>query len=513
MDRLSRRDFLKLWGSLTPLLFAPHAGPPFALTPAARGQPPNILVLVFDAMSARHLSLYGYKRPTTPNLEALASRAIVYHSHFSAGNYTPTGTASMLTGMYPWKHRAINVYSLVKRELAGANLFARLGESYGRFAFSQNLQSDVLLRQFRGDLDTHIPATSFGEAQFQTLLSQSLPADQSMGFHALDHFLLRSDGPPGALFTRYLDALARGAQLQSEEGLEGYPYGRPDNMFYQYHNPTVYAGLRELILTMAEVPAPFFGYLHLYAPHSPYAPRKDFVDTLGDLHTAFKPVHRLSTNHLKKAELDALRKRYDEFVAEVDAEVGLLMRALEAAGLLEHTYVFLTSDHGELFERGEYDHFTPLMYDGVLHIPLVVLEPGREKRMDVHTPTSNVDLSPTILGLAGKQPPESLDGRRLPGLGGDADPERAVFAVEAKENSAFSPLTRASIALIKGPYKLIYYLGYPRYRDVFELYHLEEDPEERKDLFGRDPGTARRMQEELLENLQVSNEPYLRSGY
>src|SRR5262245_3743808 len=74
---------------------------------------PNILIFVFDAMSARHLSLCGYPRRTTPNLEKFAERASVYHTHFSASNFTTSGTASMLTGLYPWTHRAINYRGMI----------------------------------------------------------------------------------------------------------------------------------------------------------------------------------------------------------------------------------------------------------------------------------------------------------------------------------------------------------------------------------------------------------------
>ncbi len=62
---------------------------------------PNIIVLVFDAMSADNLSLYGYRRETSPNFERLAQRSNVYHSHYSAGSFTTSGTASLLTGLYP----------------------------------------------------------------------------------------------------------------------------------------------------------------------------------------------------------------------------------------------------------------------------------------------------------------------------------------------------------------------------------------------------------------------------
>jgi len=63
---------------------------------------PNVLVIVFDTLSAAHTSVDGYPRRTTPHLERFAERATVYHRHHSAGNFANPGTASLLTGAYPW---------------------------------------------------------------------------------------------------------------------------------------------------------------------------------------------------------------------------------------------------------------------------------------------------------------------------------------------------------------------------------------------------------------------------
>src|SRR3972149_189137 len=94
MQIFSRRDFLKLLaGSSAGLGMLGIKGlVEHALAQA--GDRPNIIVLVLDAMSAQNLSIYGYPRPTMPNLERFAQRATVYHSHLSAGNFTTPGTAS-----------------------------------------------------------------------------------------------------------------------------------------------------------------------------------------------------------------------------------------------------------------------------------------------------------------------------------------------------------------------------------------------------------------------------------
>ena len=91
---LSRREFLKL-ASLTPIgLFSrPLSG----LVKQASPANPNVILLVFDAWSQHHVSLYGYRRHTMPNLEKFAETATVYHNHYSTGVFTVPGTSSLLT--------------------------------------------------------------------------------------------------------------------------------------------------------------------------------------------------------------------------------------------------------------------------------------------------------------------------------------------------------------------------------------------------------------------------------
>ena len=69
----------------------------------------NVIVLVFDAWSAHDVPLYGYQRDTVPNVVRFAENATVYHNHYTAGTFTVPGTASLLTGLLPWSHRAFQL--------------------------------------------------------------------------------------------------------------------------------------------------------------------------------------------------------------------------------------------------------------------------------------------------------------------------------------------------------------------------------------------------------------------
>ncbi len=88
MTQFSRRDFLKIAGAAFAGLLTSGRTLP---TRAADGKQPNIIIILWDAFSAKHLSLYGYPRLTTPNLDAFAQSSTVFHNHYSGGNFTTTG--------------------------------------------------------------------------------------------------------------------------------------------------------------------------------------------------------------------------------------------------------------------------------------------------------------------------------------------------------------------------------------------------------------------------------------
>jgi arylsulfatase A-like enzyme len=145
------------------------------------------------------------------------------------------------------------------------------------------------------------------------------------------------------------------------------------------------------------------------------------------------------------------------------------------------------------------------MYAPVTHIPLLISAPEQTARSDFYTGTSNVDLLPTILQIAGKEIPQWVEGRILPGFGGTEDAARSIFPMMAKDNAAFQPLRRATFAMIKGGHELLLYTGYPGHNDQYELYDLDEDPDELQNLFSKDITTASRMKEELLEAVHAAN--------
>lgn len=503
MPKLTRRDFLKLT-ALTGGAAALSSIAPSDIY--ASSDQKGIIIFLFDAMSARNLSVYGYPRPTTPNLERLAARSTVFHAHNSAGNYTTPGVASLLTGTYPWTHRALNISGLIARSHVENNLFTALGHSFHRFAYAQNIYVTYQLDQFGKGIDELIDPEAF--SVINQVIGSTFPYDRDAAYRAFDDFLTQNSEIPASLVLGLLSRLMLRRQLALYKNSD-YPNGpsRTSNYSLFFELKTVFDGVIETLKNPVSLPR--VSYFHLWAPHGPYRPTPKFANTFIDNWKPIaKPNHRFGFN-TSLSDLRTRRSHYDEYIANVDDEFGRLLDFMEKDGILDNNYVIVTSDHGEMFERGVDGHLTPLLYDPIVHSPLIVSAPGQTSQIDITTPTSSVDVLPTLLHLAGKEIPAWSEGQILPGLGGTDDPNRATFSVEAKSNPAFAPLKMATVAMRKGPYKLIYYTGYETH-ESFELYEHSNDIEEMKDLYPQQPAVAKSLREELLDKLADVNRNFKR---
>jgi choline-sulfatase len=164
--------------------------------------------------------------------------------------------------------------------------------------------------------------------------------------------------------------------------------------------------------------------------------------------------------------------------------------------------VILTSDHGELFERAFWGHSAPVLYQPVIRIPLVIFEPKRTERLDVHSPTSAVDLLPTLLHITAHPPATWSDGMVLPPFRNNAlVSNRSIYSFESRDTRPHEALKEAVVSLVRGRYKLIYTFGYQQLQgsELVELYDLESDPEELEDL-----STAQiQLRNDLLDELKI----------
>jgi arylsulfatase A-like enzyme len=502
-DKITRRDFLKLAG--TSSLSIPIARLNNLLK--VQQKQPNIIIVVFDALSARNISLYGYQRDTMPNLSRLLDRAVVYHRHYASGNYTIPGTASLLTGTFPWTHRAFRHNEAPDESFFRKNIFTAF-EDYYSITYTHNQWALTVLNNLSSDVDEAVP--------WEKLLLTTDKFIPKLFENDLDIATLgwvrstkrKENGYSYSLFFPNIYERFRNFQVQNLQGQ--YPRGVPSmhaDTYFLLEDAINWVGNK-----VSNLNQPFLGYFHFWPPHAPYATHQEFYGRFksdGYKHPS-KPPDIFRTNP-PYPDLRLLRMEYDESILYVDREFGRLYDYLEIAGLLESTWVIFTSDHGELLERGIAGHITSLLYDPLINIPLVIFEPGRNTRVDIYSPTSAIDLIPTLLHITGHQRSEWLEGRILPPYD-EPNSGRNIFALEATKNEKYDPLKIATTALIKDQYKLMYFFGYPRLGadgERIELYDIENDPEELNDLSTSKTETTTELLDELKQKLAEVNEPYL----
>jgi arylsulfatase A-like enzyme len=403
---------------------------------------------------------------------------------------------------------------LIRRDLTGFNIGALLGADYYRSIFAQNLWVERLAAQFGADIDQIIPPAAYSLSGDDRLM-ELLQNDRVLAPGIFEDFILPTRGEiSGSLLAGYFHKLLSAREIRkaprSKQAHSKYPKGVPlvTNAGIPYLNEVVFSGVLDEILKLESQPQPYFAYYHFWSPHFPYKPSRDYNELFNDdFQPPEKPLHPLGSKDSRE-KLLADRLDYDRQVAQVDFEFGQLMDVLQRNGVLDHGTVIVTSDHGEMFERGHSGHGTRILFEPVIKIPLMISTPGQSARADVFTPTSNADILPTLLALTGREIPAELEGRILPGFGGEADDQRPIFSMSLQDNSAFLPLTHASISMRKGAYRLTGYFGYPEYLDMYELYNLQNDPEEMSNLFNKETAIAAQLKDELLSSLDAANEPY-----
>src|SRR3984957_18520569 len=331
----------------------------------AQSPKPNVLVLVLDQLRADELHCYGNPRETSPNIDKLASRGVVLSHYYTVAPWTSPSFGTLHTSLYPSKH--------------GVTLFWTPGMP--------------LINK-----DTPTLAESFRDAGYRTAAF----VDNSLG------------GKPlmGEGFEDFVDGSSAAPDITQRAA--GIKIGAP------FTTANVLAWL-DAHHANSE---PFFLYVHLLEPHSPYNPppqddlfKSDSYPNLSNEGYDFAggALPRLAMTGDDKA-VERLYQLYDGKVHYADGFVGQIVDRLRALGLEDNTYILLTSDHGELLYSHPDDFLTfdhRSLYNTVLHIPLIVAGPGIPQGQVNSALGSNVDTAPTLLELAGAAPLDDAEGHSL----------------------------------------------------------------------------------------------------
>jgi len=340
--------------------------PQWAAPPRLEAPRQNILLILIDTLRPDRLGHYGYARPTSPNLDALAADSWVFREMVAPAPWTKPSVASLFTGLYP-SHHGIGTAGWTEKEAGGS------------------ISADAL------------------HPEIQTLAELLAEGGYRTAAFGENHHLIPRFGFDQG-FSRY--------ELQ----LSGPNYLSSIDVLPRFHD-----------WLDADDGEGFFAYLHFVDVHFPYqppegyagrwagpAPDKDY-NTVAFMDWAQKR-EREGPLELAPEIARHMSDTYDEEIRFLDAQIGALLDDLKQRGLYEDTLVIVTSDHGEEFmEHGEIAHATSL-YDVLLKVPLLVKFPCPGPRCGgriVDEQVELLDVMPTILEAAGLDVPAFVQGRSL----------------------------------------------------------------------------------------------------
>ncbi|MDE2579382.1 MAG: sulfatase-like hydrolase/transferase [Hyphomicrobiales bacterium] len=420
-------------------------------------KPQNMLVIMSDEHNARMMGAVGHRLARTPNLDALAARGALFSDAYTNCPICVPARATFATGRYvhdteywdnsiaydgrvpSWGHRL---------QQAGIRV-----ESIGKL-------------HYRNETDD----TGFD--------AQHIPMHIAGGVGMI-HFSIRRQ------FKDFVRPAGRRSAIIEHAG--------PGESEYTRYDRKVADIATQWLQDAANADKPWTLFVSFVTPHYPLIAPKEYCDLypVEEMPDAkFGPEsgfqchpwleELVASSVMTKDQQRAAFSAYLGLVSFMDAQVGRVLDALDAAGLRDTTRILYTSDHGEnAGARGMWGKSNH--YEEAVRIPLILAGSDVPAGKVVHTPVSLVDVYPTILeGVGAPAAEQDLPGRSLFAvLNEPDDPARAVFS---EYHAAGSP--SASYMLRKGRYKLIWYVGYAP-----ELFDLESDPEETRNIAG-DPEHA-----------------------
>jgi arylsulfatase A-like enzyme len=350
-----------------------------ASLPAAAAGAPNVLLIVLDTVRAQSLSLYTYKKETTPFLKNLASRGVTFEQAFSSAPWTLPSHSTMFTGRHPHELSANFAEPLDATYPTLAEAFR--GAGYATAGFVANLlyccRHFGLARGFTHYEDYPISA---GQVVVSGTLSQLL-----------------ADRYESRRLARFYDFWNRKpAELISQQFLDWLP---------------------------KRGASPYFAFLNYFDAHMPYLPPSSFDGKFGPKRSPghYKHVRQrwfetdwLDMQRLSPEQVQAEIAAYDGSVAYLDEQLRRLFGELEERDELKNTLVVIVADHGEqLGEHDLFDHGNSV-YLPVLHVPLLLLFPDRlPYGVRVPQKIGLRDLAATIVDLAGTHTDIEFPGNSL----------------------------------------------------------------------------------------------------
>jgi len=418
----------------------------------------NFLILMSDEHNFRVSSVYGHAFIDTPNMHRLAHEGTVFDAAYCISPLCAPCRSAFMSGLPVHTIQAYN----------NCNVFTLDHPSYGAVLREQDVYTAYV-----GKTDVYAEASRLGFSEMMMPGDRQAPGDTNFGRIPLS---IRADGPSRADgFGVRKDAFARDTRV-------------------------VDRAIQWLSDRAPVLDSPWTLTVNIGAPHFPhyvttelwekYANGGDLPPIGPDAESANHPYAQdlrshFGTDGFTKEQIRGLRRGYLGGVDYVDSQLGRLLEALDVLNLRADTAVAYTSDHGEML--GKFGMWWKCsMYEDSLRVPLIVSGPGFGQGERIGTPVSLFDLQASLFAATGAERPRQWWGAPLQEVRA-GDGGRVAFA-EYHGHGTRS----GSFMIRKGPWKLLHHAKAPH-----QLFNLEQDPEELRNLFSKQPDITGDLDAEL----------------
>lgn len=437
-----------------------------ASKPAEAPKRPNIVFLLVDDLGIRDLACYGSDFHESPNIDRLASQGIRYTNAYASHPVCGPSRSAIVTGKFPVRLNLTKIGGAIPQ-----------GETSWPEILKQNGYATYFLGKWHmGDADSVL----------------------NNGFDV--NIAGNQNGQPSSFYFPYKSEYTK----QNVPGLED---GKPGDYLTD--------ALTDKALTLLDKNGdrPFVLYFSYYNVHKPYVSnaqgKKEHVEYFKEKLKTLPATDLTLRDDVRGGytfkSLRAQRNpQYAGQIKAVDDSVGRIMDKLKEMGVAENTLIIFTSDQGSMCTSrigvstaDPYLFGKAFLFDGGLRVPFIVKWPGRTQPGTTNsTITIHTDIYPTVMDAVGlpQKPDQHLDGISIiDTFSGKILPfERTFYWAFPQDHSLGH---KASIAIRKGPYKLIHWLE----NGATELYNVETDISESNDLSKQQPERTSNLLKELKD--------------
>lgn len=426
------------------LMFFIHPG-------AGNADLPRIILITIDTLRPDHLGCYGNANANTPNIDQISDRGTQFNRAISPSPRTGPSHISILTGLYPKHHGAIDNGDLISDGVITLpEILSAKGYTTAAFVSGWTLKNEACGLRSRFDLyeENFSSWKYFPESIFKirlymafiTIAKQFIP----------EPFKIER---PAAQTT---DAVIRWLKSHQKE--------------------------------------PFFLWVHYYDPHVPYDPPQRFREESDKyLNIKINP-NWWHWSRQKREELVAdtlfqekMISYYNGEISYVDEQIGRLFKEMEDLNLTDNLIRMITADHGESLGEHNYYYGHDDLYDVCLHVPLIIELNGQHNLpKQVNDPVRLIDLTPTLMDVLGIDETNlHFDGRSV--LSNFENPQSLdtgkLFAALFEKTEMYCIRYRQHKLIWTAPN----WNGIYRIPEKEELYDLQRDPGEKENILGSKP--------------------------